>query len=402
MSEIPVHSKFGASKAHRWLNCAGSAEAEHQAEANYPASIFAEEGREIHAIAEKVLRGEAPPADTKAEYLDIISEYGSVIKSIIGQDKVYWMKVEQRFHLDKLHPELYGTADCVIIKGDTMHVVDLKTGAGVPVYASTFNPDGTRIPNIQLAYYGLGAYLAVDPEIRRHVSKIRLYVVQPRLQFAASECEISTFDLSEVASELLAGIARASVPDAPRKTGYWCKFCKAAVNCYALKETAQEATKLAFDDLGKPHAEPQSVSDLENDWDGNYMGDLYWKIQILKTFVREVERVTVSALKQGKAVKGLKLVHAKGRRTYVDAEKALQTLQVFVDNEENLYDKKLRSPAQMEKFLREQQVTNPRGLVNSLAHSPPGKPTIAPEQDPRPALATSDLFKGVTTEDDED
>ncbi|RAY89219.1 DUF2800 domain-containing protein, partial [Klebsiella oxytoca] len=60
-------------------------------------------------------------------------------------------RIEARVEFDAWVPEGFGTADCILIGGGILHVIDFKYGKGVAVSAEG---------NPQMALYALGAYEA--------------------------------------------------------------------------------------------------------------------------------------------------------------------------------------------------------------------------------------------------
>ena len=67
-------------------------------------------------------------------------------------------------------PDCFGTADMVIVTDKLVHIIDLKLGKGVPVYAEK---------NPQLMIYGLGVLEIA--EMLFPVEMVRLTIFQPRL-----------------------------------------------------------------------------------------------------------------------------------------------------------------------------------------------------------------------------
>lgn len=164
---MTAHAVLSASSAHRWLNCPGSV----QLEQAYPdtTSEFAAEGTLAHEICELKLRAYAIEPMGKAEYssrmaalkanelyklemetsTDVYLEY---IKAVMLSYPVQPAVVaEKRVDYSAYAPDGFGTADCLVLAGDVLHVIDYKHGKGVPVSAD-HNP--------QMMLYALGAISA--------------------------------------------------------------------------------------------------------------------------------------------------------------------------------------------------------------------------------------------------
>ncbi len=162
------HSPYSASAAYKWINCPASLALERQIEESV--SEDAEKGSLAHAICElKVTKKYIEPAMTAAVYtrrmnklkkhelyeesMQKVSEaYLDVINDIMYSfDSAPYIAVEKRVDYSKYAPEGFGTADCIIIHGSVLWVIDYKNGSGVKVEAEE---------NPQLMLYGLGAYEA--------------------------------------------------------------------------------------------------------------------------------------------------------------------------------------------------------------------------------------------------
>ena len=168
------HALLSASSAHRWLECPASAVA---AEA-YPEqdTEFTREGTLAHEVAEAMCNNSHARFDAllktegvTGEMIDCAEGYRDYIQEQIkGPDAMALL--EQRVDFSPWVPEGFGTADCILIQGDTMDVIDYKYGQGVPVSA---------VDNPQMKLYGLGALN--DYGFAFNVQKVRLHIYQPRI-----------------------------------------------------------------------------------------------------------------------------------------------------------------------------------------------------------------------------
>ena len=105
------------------------------------------------------------------EYLDYIRTAALAMKctpSVRVEERVRFARYTHEDPGNQV--EGSGIADCILVGGDTIHVIDLKYGKGVQVDAD-HNP--------QLMLYALGAYDAC--RILYPVTKVKVTIVQPRL-----------------------------------------------------------------------------------------------------------------------------------------------------------------------------------------------------------------------------
>ena len=138
---MSAHSELGPSGAHRWLNCPGS----YAATKDLPeeTSEFAEEGTDAHELAEICLTQKRTarafigqtPLINKERVIDedmayYVQQYVDYVRAIPG-DQEY----EQLVDYSQWVPGGFGTADAIVIDGETIHIIDLKYGKGVEVHA---------------------------------------------------------------------------------------------------------------------------------------------------------------------------------------------------------------------------------------------------------------------------
>ena len=182
-----AHALLSASGAHRWLACPPSARLEEQ----FPdtTSEAAKEGTLAHELAEVKLRHYFHTTDFgKRKYTAAVNklkkqetwqeemqgytdEYLDFVKTTaLGFEAAPYVAMEKKVDLSGYVPEGFGTADCILIGGGTIHVIDFKYGKGVPVSAKE---------NPQMMLYALGAYEAY--RMLYPVQDVVLSIVQPRL-----------------------------------------------------------------------------------------------------------------------------------------------------------------------------------------------------------------------------
>lgn len=375
------HSVLSPSGAHRWLSCTPSALLEQQ----FPdkGSEAAAEGTLAHELAELKLRNYFQTVEfgktkfTRAvnklkkdplwkdemqvyteEYLDYVR---NVALSFAGSPSV---SIEKRVLLDAYIPHLEGedpasgSADCILIGGGELHVIDFKYGKGVPVSAEG---------NPQLALYALGAYEAY--KILYPVETVTLHIVQPRLGDPSSwSCPLS---------ELLAfgrwvkerAVLAIKGEGEFRPSDEACRFCRARGTCRAR---AERNVALAFD-VGK---KPPLISNEE-------MGAYLKKGSDVAAWLQDLKAIALSECLAGKEVPGWKAVEGRGSREWTDMDEAFRK---FVDNgidEAVLWERKPLSLAQVEKVVGKKEFQE---LAGNYVIKKPGKPALVEESDERPAI----------------
>lgn len=367
-----AHAKLGASNSHRWLNCPGSVAAEAKV-AGRKGGRFADEGSVAHELADLCLSGGLSPFDFEGRTL-IENNAVSVDREMCGHVQTYIDYVqaipgvheyERRVDYSDWVPDGFGTSDVIAIDGDTIHIVDLKYGKGVEVYAKD---------NSQMMLYALGAYS--EYACIQEISTVRMSIVQPRRDHI-DEWQITVPELLKWAAWVSEQAELALSDDAPRSPGEkQCQFCAVKATCPALEAFTRKIVGGDFDNLDDPDALP----------DERVSSALAAKKLILG-WLDAVEQHVTERLESGKGFPGFKLVAGRSLRQWGDESKAEEVLSSLVGD--GAFTRKLVSPAQAEKLLGKAKAAD----IADLIVKPEGRPTIAPESDKRPAInLTNDDF----------
>lgn len=365
-----AHALLSASSADRWLNCPPSAVA---AEAyQNEGTEFTREGTIAHEVAEVIARGEyvfrwdtEPELGVTQEMVECAKGYADYIQEQI-QGPGALIMLEQRVDFSLWVPGGFGTADCIIIQGNTMDVIDYKYGKGVAVSA---------IDNPQEKCYGLGALN--DYGFAYEIERVRLHIYQPRIN------NVSTFEIS--ADDLLAwGDAIKPVADQAAKgkgkynAGAWCKFCPHAGRCRQLTKICSEYVQTHGLKVRVPVLAPHEVAEV------------LAMEPLVSLWLKRVKDQALSSMLNGEQVPGYKVVAGRGSRSWADDLEAAAALQAAGYSKEDITKTELLSVAAMEKALGKKKVAE---LVGGHILTNTGAPTIALESDKRPTYNPADEFE---------
>jgi hypothetical protein len=371
-----THAILGASSAERWLNCTPSA----QLTADMPdtGSEYAAEGTLAHKIGELKLRKRfvtgigpkkfnaemdklkadplySPEMDsTTDEYLDAVNEIAMALP------EHPYVALEQQVDFSDWVPGGFGTADCIVIGGGILHVIDYKHGKGVPVPAES---------NVQLMLYCLGAYVRYG--LFYDVKTIRWTIVQPRNGGVSEAQELTVEALLAWAENYVRPRAKmAAEGTGEYSPGEWCRFCKVKATCRARSDY-----NLSLEDF---HAAPPALLFPEE------LGAILFRATDLKKWLSDIEVFVLSALLDGEEIPGWKAVEGRAVRTWTDQDAAFKAAMEAGTPEEMLYERRPVTLAALEKIMGKKNFQ----VLNAFVHIPPGKPTLAPETDKRPPVTT--------------
>ncbi len=370
-----THALLSASHAERWLNCTPSARMEEKFQDTAP-SQYAEEGTLAHEIAETALRARfrLSPVDdcTKeirrlkkselyskemddylATYLNYVTD--SYTKSL-QQTPDAAVLLEQRLDFSDWVPEGSGIGDAVVISDGTLHVIDLKYGQGVAVFAKD---------NPQLMLYGLGALKRF--EMAYDLTKVKMTIVQPR-QERVDSFEMDLEPLRKWGEDVVRPAAMLAYRgEGAAKCGPWCKFCKVKAVCGCLAYANLDLAKDEFKD-------PALLSDER-------LAEIFGQIPMLKDWAEAVSEYLLRQALAGKEIPGYKVVEGRSVRKWSDEDAVREILSVDYKPEEYLTTKLIGIPA-AEKLLKKDFAP----LLGGFVVTPQGSPTLVPLSDKRPSM----------------
>lgn len=395
---MPLHSVLAASAAYRWMNCPGSIRL--SGGIDQAPSAYAEEGTAAHVLAEQCLsRGdngrdyvdwyvgtnakgvgflqEKDPRErdpelasvfvVTEEMADAVQVYLDAIRADMKANPTASLAIEKKFDLSSWFPGMFGTNDASLSEPfGRLVVYDYKHGAGYPVEVER---------NSQLLYYAFGAYLGEDYET------IEMVIIQPRARHKDGPVRryaLSARELNTWAKEELRPAAMATEPaNAPVVPGSWCKFCPVLHTCRAFADHAMSVVKSDFRQIDLPS--PELLTDSE-------LAVIMSSADVLKTWLTGIFAAAQEKLLAGGNIPGWKLVQKKTNRRWIDEQKVVDFFANNHRKQVRIYEQKLRSPAQLEKAIKELKLSID---IEDLWEKPDGGLTLASESDRRPAVTAN-------------
>jgi hypothetical protein len=229
--ETRKHARLSASRTDRFMQCPGSYRLESLMPYE-PAGEAAAIGTAIHELSEIILRGGAIPDGTDPDHLSMAQGYANFVNTLVENPRKKLIEVNLDEGLKSLHPALGGTADAILVDGDHLHVIDLKTGR-VAVDAED---------NKQLLTYALGAMRQLKAP---STITCTMHIFQPRV--GHSKWTVSGLRLELHGRRLQSAAELALTGDAPTNPSPdACRYCKAKTICPSMREKVQEVARSDF------------------------------------------------------------------------------------------------------------------------------------------------------------
>ena len=372
MEDSKAHAILSASSAHKWLVCTPSARLEEQ----FPdkTSEYMKEGTLAHAIAEFKVRSyflEPMSKTTQTRRLNKLKKEEGFQDEMLEHTDTYlnflkeealktntkpFIAVEQKVDFSNYVPEGFGTADCIMISGDTLHIIDFKYGKGVKVEAEN---------NPQMKLYALGAISAYG--LFYPLKYVKMSIVQPRIDNISSY-EIPIEPLVEWGEKTVKPQAQKAFAEIGEYVqGEHCRFCKAKGAC---EFRAKENMKL--------------VEEIQSSYNGTItndeLGEMLTKTDGIEQWIKDIKAYALELVLKGEQVKGWKAVEGKSNRKITDIDKAFEILEANGYEDALLYEKVPLTLTKLEKVIGKTKLSE---AIDDYIEKPKGAPTLVKESDKR-------------------
>ncbi len=357
------HALLSPSSSERWINCSGSFLLPQYNEERD--TTAADEGSLVHQIAEYKLmqddwydyKSELDECRKNDLYDPVMEHYTDEYVGFILNKDYDTMLVEEMVDLYFIYPDLFGTADCILMsESNGIDVIDLKYGRyKVPVENNT-----------QLLIYALGAvklYQNKFPETKQLDNfPIRLTIYQPRIK-NINTWEIDWKTLCEWNNKVLVpALSKLKFEVVEENPGKWCRFCKANIFC------KEYVGQIMFD--SETEIKPLNNLEIEQN---------LIKAEELEKYIKSVKSYITDEIKNGQEFNNFKLVAGRKSRYWNDEE---QLKKVLSSNNELEAVLQLPTPAQLEKKLGKKNMSD----YNQFISSKTGNPLLVKKEDRREEL----------------
>ena len=368
---MSTHAFLSPSASHRWLMCPPSAKL--NAALPDQTSPYAKQGTDAHELCaylvEKALGRDVKDPTENLDYYDeemqmcaegyaeFVMQELELARQTCPDTEVL---VEQKVDFSKWVEGGKGTADCILLSDGTAEIIDYKNGLGVMVSSESEEFGG----NPQLMCYSLGVIDMFDGIY--NIDTIRMAIYQPRRD-NLSVYEMSKADLLKWADEVLAPTAALAMKgEGEFKAGSHCQFCKCKATCRKRAEFNLEMAQYDF-------AMPDTLEDHE-------VEAILMKVDQLTSWADDVKEYALNQALQGKEYENFKVVEGRSVRKYTDEDAVAFAVK---DAGFDPFEKKLLGITAMTSLLGKKKFED---LLGGMIMKPPGKPTLVPKSDKRPAM----------------
>lgn len=380
-SAKPAHASFAPSAAESWMHCYGYVNATRglpREDTDYTL-----EGMLAHEANEDCLRFGFDASNLIGSVyeldgftFEVDEEISEQMQPGIDEIREFGgeLFIEHRVDLSRWMPEQFGRLDTAVLRKDLMIIRDFKWGMGVPV---------SPIKNKQMMTYAAGFWDNIARH-RANIKRVLLLIDQPRHSAGGGQWECGIDDILDHMEDARKAFKLGSKPDAPRRAGekacFWCPKKLAKNGGCAEYEDFMEST---IAEAMQDYEESGKIFKPVNEISMKRRLRLYKHSSMITKYLDLVHADLLDrAMNYGDVPKMKAVAGRKGRKKWVDPEKAKKFLSRRLD-EEDLYKVELVSPSVAEKKLPRQE----RVLLKKLYVQGEGKPVLVREEDRRPALS---------------
>lgn len=429
------HRKLSPSGAHRWMNCPASVN--FIGDESSTTNMAAMKGTAAHKIVELMVTGNEQDASKYSGYTLLVHEPGEHeteayppgvaaldpdtprpgwFMFICDDEMVYGVQVTidevERQKASLYKPEVFaetfldgswlddrlgGTADVRLAEPfGRVVLVDHKNG-----YILVEVKD-----NEQLLNYAV-LVLREHPD----AEEIEIIISQPNAPHIDGPVRSAVYTRDEIKLfEIRMKEAAEAVdkPNAPFRAGDWCTFCPAAHRCKENEDAVMREALSEFEGEDEPPVD--GVNTAANLPSGlEELARVARWVPVLQARAANIMAAVQRELENDHKVPGFKLVMSEGHRKIPDEQMmdcANELVEAGAPNEAIWTDPELKSPAQLEKVIKGRgkaiKVTRDavKEVVAKYARKPPGKITVATDDDPREAVDPVQAAADEFAEDD--
>lgn len=386
-----LHAKeFSPSKADRWMSCTASNDFVTLLGIEDTRTAAAAEGTAAHMLLDQSLTERKPPRTyLNQTFNEHVADAEMVrhIEVVYAWVQTYLLDGYKLFNEQKVMIEVtgdMGTMDIALLKGKHLIIADLKYGRGVAV-----SPEKNR----QMRLYACG-FLDTQ-KMWGKVDSLHLAIAQPRVQEDVLMWEDSMDSLRYFrnrVAEIIAQIKGKDVRFKPTDKG--CKFCPAKAQCKTYATWAAEQAGIEFEALvagaGVKTPECNALTPVEL--------LRVWKAAVeVKNWMKSVNDRIYQLLADGDTTMGLKLVEGRSTRKWANEGDAMDALHHLGFKADDFAPRNLLGLGKIEALFTNKALK--QDFMRQHTIKPPGSPTIAEIDDPRPTYTSSSEFPDTPSDE---
>jgi len=375
----------GGSTAARRIGCPASYRLEKLVPRNDVGSVYAREGTALHELMAMALRDGVEPTDILPYTFTHPEGWSFVVDQALWDDKgepaltaydTFVARIEKeigepmRILVERRvqFPDVagaFGTSDIIGRCGGELFVMDWKFGHG----------QVSAQDNKQLLFYAAGALNTERAWVGdvSYDTPVTLAIIQPaNAMLGMNIVQAWTTDVSRLedyAAELTAAVDEAQQENARCTKGDWCKFARCKTVCpLHLNAFGSLGEKLAK--LNEAKAASNGSPEDRLDWAQRY-AELLEMAELVEPLVAEVFAQAHAYAEQGNKIEGWGLqAKPEGNRKWAVEQRLLKLFfkrhRIKLDE---WAERKVKSPAQIEKLLKARDIALPKHYVERAPSS---------------------------------